>query len=401
MAAKRKSKAERMKNLKGLIASINKKEGENVINFASDPEMASQLKIEFIPTKSPALNAAFGGYPKGRMTIVSGLEDVGKTMRILEDIGYNMQNDSEFIASLIESEDSFSDEMFDLFGIDRNRFIVYKVDPDTGAETAMDYCIALAEQGVDLIMINSLKCLTPSKEFKDSVGDANIGLQARLNSKFCRKVIPVISKSGTALVCTQHKSTEIGKLYGDPMQLAGGHAIRYNSMLILDLNKVSIQKGDFYFDRKDECMRVRCKVKKNHCCPTKNPYVTVDYTVIIGKGTDTKGEIIEAAFNMGIAHKQGAWIRLYPEGAVPEKGNEMVLDNGDVCKFNGMAAYVEYLENNSELFEYIQDKVLSYGGANNMVQSLSEEEISLLKEQNENDDAIDLNLLEDVLDGDE
>ena len=382
MAVTRKSKAERMKNLKSLITQINKKEGDNVINFCNDEEMAQRIKIEFIKTKSPSLNAAFGGYPRGKMTIVTGLSDVGKTNRVLEDIGFNMQNDNDFIAALIESEDSVNDEMLDMFGVDKSRFIMYKVDPDTGAETAMDYAIALAEQGVDLILLNSLKCLTPSKEFKDSVGDANIGLQSRLNAKFCRKVIPVISKSGTALICTQHKSTNIGKMFGDPMELTGGHAIRYNSMLILDLNKVSIQKGDFYFDRKDECMRIRLKVTKNHCCPTKNPYVSVDYTVIIGKGTDTKGEILELAMNSGIVEKGGAWIRIYPDGVEHEKGNELVLPNGDICKFNGMSAFTEYLENHNELFEYIESRVVGSENPFSNVESLPEEEIALLEEEN-------------------
>lgn len=394
MAVKRKSKAERMKDLKNLITGINKKAGDNIINFASDEEMAEKIRIDFIPTKSHALNAAFGGYPKGKMSIVTGMSDCGKTSRILEDIGHNMQQDPDFIAGWIESEDSLSDEMIELFGVDRSRFIIYQVDPDTGAEGAMDYAIALAENGVDIIVINSLRCLTPSKEFKDSVGDANIGLQARVNAKFCRKVIPVIGKSGTALICTQHKSTVIGKLFGDPMELAGGHAIRYNNMLTLDLSKVSIQKGDIYYDMKDDCMRVRVRVTKNHCCPTKNPYVSVDYTVIIGQGTDIKGEMIQAGFDLGIVEKAGAWIRIYPEGAVREKGNELVLSNGDVCKFNGMSAYMEYMNNSEELYEYIKNRV--EGNVVYQIESLSEDEIRELEK--ENSKTLDEDTLFDELD---
>ena len=395
MAVKRKSKAERMKQLKSLINNINKKEGDVVVDFANGEEMSERIRIEFIPTKSHALNTAFGGYPKGKMSIVTGMSDCGKTSRILEDIGFNMQMDPDFIAGWIESEDSLSDEMLDLFEIDKSRFIVYQVDPDTGAETAMDYAIALAENGLDVIVINSLRCLTPSKEFKDSVGDANIGLQARVNAKFCRKVIPVIGKTGTALICTQHKSTVIGKMFGDPMELAGGHAIRYNNMLTIDLTKVSIQKGDPYFDIKDQCMRIRVKVLKNHCCPTKNPYVSVDYTVIIGKGTDTKGEIVQAAFDLGIAEKGGAWIRIYPEGVAHEKGNELILENGDVCKFNGMSAYMEYLDNHEELFEYIKDRVEN-NNCSSLVQSLSEEEIKELKNEEQEEQEF-MESLEDAL----
>lgn len=395
MARAKKSKAEKMKSLKGLINGINKKVGDNVINFASDEEMAERIKIEFIPTKSHALNQAFGGYPKGKMTIVTGMSDCGKTSRILEDIGHNMQLDPDFIAGWIESEDSLSDEMIELFGVDRERFIIYQVDPEGGAETAMDYAIALAENGADAIVINSLRCLTPSKEFKDSVGDANIGLQARVNAKFMRKMIPVLGKTNTALICTQHKSTVIGKMFGDPMELAGGHALRYNNMLTLDLNKVSIQKGDMYYDIKDQCMRIRCRVTKNHCCPTKNPYVSADYTVIIGKGTDQRGEVIQAGFDIGIAEKQGAWIRIYPDGVEHEKGNELILSNGDQCKFNGMSAYIDYMNNSDELYEYIRSRVEGH----NFAESLSDEEIAVLEKANAADMSEEeyMEALDDVL----
>jgi hypothetical protein len=193
-----------------------------------------------------------------------------------------------------------------------------------------------------------------------------------------RKMIPVIGKTGTALICTQHKSTVIGKMFGDPMELAGGHALRYNNMLTLDLNKVSIQKGDMYYDMKDQCMRIRCRVTKNHTCPTKNPYVSADYTVIVGKGTDTRGEIIQAGFDMGIVEKVGAWIRIYPDGVEHEKGNELVLSNGDVCKFNGMSAYIDYMNDCDELYEYIKARVEGHS----FTESLSEDEIAILEKAN-------------------
>lgn len=392
MARQKKTKAEALKNLKSLMNGINKKANETIIGFANDDEIAESIKIEFLPTKSHALNEAFNGYPLGKLTIITGMADCGKTSRILEDIGHNMKLDPEAIFAWLESEGSLSEEMIDLFEIDRSRFIVYQVDPNTGAEEAMDICISLAEAGVRMIAINSLRCLTPSKEFKDSVGDANIGLQARINAKFMRKVIPVLDKYGTALVCTQHKSTNIGKMFGDPMELAGGHALRYNSMLILDLTKLSIQKGDMYYDMKNEVIRVKCKVQKNHCCATKNPYVSAEYTVIIGKGTDERGEIIQAAFDMGIVEKQGAWIRVYPDNMPHEKGNELVLLNGDVCKFNGMSAYMEYLNDSDELYEYLKARV---EGKVSAVKSLSEDEITIL-EKNNNGEITDEEMFEEL-----
>ena len=214
MAVKRKSYAERTKMLKGLITNINKNAGKNVINFASDEEMQERLRVEFIETPSLALNSAFGGFPRGNMTLVAGNPDSGKTSLLLETIGYNQREDKDFIAGWCESEGSLSDELLDMFGIDRDRFIVYECDHENGAaETALDYVIALAQAGVDFIVVNSLKALVPKKEVSDSMEDQNIALSARLNSKFCRKISSLLSNTGTALAVVQHKATDIGS-YG-------------------------------------------------------------------------------------------------------------------------------------------------------------------------------------------
>ena len=394
MAVKRKSKAERMKLVKNVIANINKKEKENVINFASEEEMAERLRIEFIPTVSFALNNAFSGLPRGKMSLVAGSSDCGKTSFLLETIGYNMQIDPDFIACWIESEDSLSDELINLFNIDRNRFIVYNVDPDQGGEVALDYCCAVAQTGVDLIVINSLKCLTPKKEMTDSMLDANIALQARLNAKFIRKVIPLISKSGSALACVQHKATNINA-YGAPQEITGGQAIRYNNMLTLDFNKVSIKAGDPYYDIKDQCLRIRVRVLKNHCCATKNPYTVTDYTVRLGKGTDTTGEILEEAYRQEIIVKAaGGYFREYLKGMPHDKENIRVLADGTKCEWRGAANFQTYLDSHPEYFEYIKEQVES-GEFN--VEYIDEDEVTLLEAGNKQQDEL-INEVEAILD---
>ena len=211
MATPQKSKAERMKALKTLITNINKKEGYNAVNFASDPEINERLKVEFYPVKSLALRAAIQGLPKGKMSLIVGNPDSGKTSFLLETIAYNQEQDPDFIGGWLESEGSISDELLDMFNIDKTRFIYYEIDPDNGAaEKALDYAKALCQAGCSMLVINSLKCLVPKKETTDSMEDANVALSARLNAKFMRVIIPTISKSGTALAIVQHKSTDIG-----------------------------------------------------------------------------------------------------------------------------------------------------------------------------------------------
>ena len=207
------SQAKRLKNLNDIVDSINKKAGSIIIGNASNEVIRQKLTVEVIPTASMKVNEAIGGgWPKKHFSILTGDADSGKTFLLLETIAKNMKEDPNFIACWIESEGSLNNEPLDMFGIDRNRFYFYAVGSE-GGETAMDYIITFAKQGVDMIVINSLKCLTPSKEFKDKMEDANVALQARLNSKFMRIVIPTIFESNTALVAVQHKSTNIGKKF--------------------------------------------------------------------------------------------------------------------------------------------------------------------------------------------
>ncbi len=398
MARARKSQAEKMKAVKGLIANINKKAGENVINFASDEEMAEQLRIEFIPTVSFALNSAFGGFPKGKFSLVTGDPDAGKTSLILETIGHNMRLDQDFTVCWIESENSLSDDLIEMFHIDPSRFIVHEVDPENGsAEASMDYAIAMAQAGVDMVVINSLKAMVPQKEVKDNMEDANIAISARLNAKFMRKVLSIISKSGTALVCTQQKSINIGCMFGDPSQITGGRAILYSSVLTLNVSQVSIKAGDPYYDMKEDYRRIRVKVMKNHVCGAKaNPYTVTDYTVKLGVGTDTTGEILQEAYNMDIITKQnGGYFREYTDCEPHDKKNIRILPDGTKAEWRGAPVFQAYLEEHPEYFAYIKERVEN--GVSTLVESMSQEEIDILSGAEVDDTDLDIDDLEEVL----
>ena len=396
MAIKPKSKAERMKSLKNLITNINKKEGYNAVNFASDPEMIERMKVEFYPVKSLALRAAIQGLPIGKMSLIVGNPDSGKTSFLLETIAYNQEIDPDFIGGWLESEGSISDELLDMFNIDKSRFIYYEIDPDNGAaEKALDYAKALCQAGVSMLVINSLKCLVPKKETTDSMEDANVALSARLNAKFMRVIIPTIAKSGTALAIVQHKSTDIGS-YGGGTTITGGRAIVYNSVLTLDFNKITIKSGDPYYDKKDDFMRIRVRCLKNHVT-TKQPYTVTDYTIEYGKGTDVSGEILNAAYDFGILSKEpGGYTRMYPEGVEHDKKNVMILADGTKAEWRGAANFQAYVDAHPDFFEFIKEKVLNMD-ASGMVESMSEEEIAILEQANE-EEALEGQELIDSLD---
>ena len=372
------SQAKRLKNLNDIVDSINKKAGSIIIGNASNEAIRQKLTVEVIPTASMKVNEAIGGgWPKKHFSILTGDADSGKTFLLLETIAKNMKEDPNFIACWIESEGSLNNEPLDMFGIDRNRFYFYAVGSE-GGETAMDYIITFAKQGVDMIVINSLKCLTPSKEFKDKMEDANVALQARLNSKFMRIVIPTIFESNTALVAVQHKSTNIGSYMGGKI-ITGGEQIKYNSYLTVDNSRVNINANNPLYSMKDQYMQFRSKVLKNHMRTTVNPFVQCEYTVKIGEGTDITGEIVEAAIDQDVLTRKGAWIREYDEN-----GEERLLSEDVKCAWNGMSKLLEFLNNNPDYLEYLKNRV----EGNIKSESLSLEEISILREQVENEDKI-------------
>lgn len=389
--------AERQKEMKAAIAAINKKEGETVIGNINNEEIAEKLKIYFIETPSMKLNNAIGGgVPRGKFTLVSGEKDSGKTMLLLETMAKGIKEDPEFVGVWFESEDSLENTSIEMFGItekeQKERFVFMKTG-SIPAESVLDYVIRMAQAGVDMIVINSLKCLTPEKELKDDMADANIAIQARLNAKFMRKIIPVIADSGTALCIVQHLATDIGVMYGDNKAITGGMAIQYNNMLTMQLRKASINSTHPLYNVKDQYLAIKAKIIKNHCIPTRNPYVTVEYAVEIGRGIDVTQEILDVVFDAGIVDKAGAWIREYNEDGPQEKGNERILPDGTKAAWNGMAKFVEYVNNNPDYFEYLRAKV----EGNFVAESLSSEEIEQLKER-ENLEQQQLQELEAMID---
>ena len=384
MAVKRKSLAERKKAMKTACDAINKLAGETLIGNLENEEIAEVLKVDFIPTVSPRLNAAFGGgWPRGKMSLITGNSDSGKTARLLEDMANGLKTDPDFLGVWIESENSLEEKSINMFGIDaesvKDRFFFLNAGDKPGEEI-LDYVIRMAHTGVDMIVINSLKCLTPSKEFKDSMADANVALQARLNAKFMRVIIPTIATSGTALCIVQHLSTDIGgfSAYGEATTITGGKAIRYNNVLTVEFKKGNINASHPLHSARDQYMLIKAKVTKNHCVPTRNPYVACEYIVKYGMGTDIITEVIEEAISKGIVSKTGAWIRDYEPGKPAEKGNERTLADGTTAAWNGLAKFTEYVLANPDYFEDLKQRVVDDGME---VESLSEEEIKEIEAQ--------------------
>lgn len=390
--------AEKKKLMSSAIGKINDKIGKTVIGYASDPDIKQKLTIEWIPTPSLRVNEVTGGgIPKGKVSILAGDSDSGKTSYMLETIGLNMQKDPNFMALWLESEESLEiNSLQNIFGIDPDRFVLIYLERDGAAEVALDRLESALSLGVfDICVINSLKCLTPSTEFEKEMAAATIGLQARMFGKLMRKMVALIAEHNCGFVLINHLTTEIGKMHGDPLTIAGGRAIRYSSMLTLDIRKRSVQDSDPI--SKEDGMKIAVSVIKNHCRQDRMPYLKTEYYIIYGQGTERSVEIIELAEKCGILTKKGSWYREY-SGETDSKGNpiERTLEDGTKAAWNGMKNTRAYILNNPDYYDYLVNKVENFGKID--VETLSEEEISAIEAEQALEEAAGAEVgIEDIL----
>lgn len=348
-----KSLKEKLAIIDKLSDSINKSEGKTIMGrIGRSEEIAEKLRIKFIPTVSSELNDMMGGgYPRGRTTLIAGVEDSGKTSRVLEDIGYNMQKDPNFVAGWLESEGSLEESYLrDVMKIDLSRFVYFEIDKDNGAESALDKAESLiASKTLDILVVNSLKCLTPKKEYVDSFSDNNVGLQARMNNKMTRKFTAIVSEANLAYVLITHLHTDIAKASsnggkGDPYTISGGLGIKFGASITLDFRKRSVADSDPI--SKIEGLKIHVSQRKNHCTPGKNIYLQLDYFVIFGEGTEQMLSVQNSALEQGIFTLSGAWINWIDEDGKTVKN-----------KWQGKEKYRAFMRENPDVFEEIKSLI--------------------------------------------
>lgn len=360
----RASLAERLKGLDKLADNFNKKYGTVSGRISVNEELRQKISVEFIETPSMNLNYALGGgIPKGRITIVAGQPDSGKTFLLLETIAKKQKEDPEFVAGWLESEGSLSVETLEQVGIDLERFYYDTISREGAAETALNKVESVVAAGyVDMFVINSLKCLVPSEELEKGMEQMQVGLQARMNAKMMRKLTSAVTDNNVAFVMVQHLTTQIGTMARDPLIIGGGQAIKYGASIIMDLRKRSIQESDPF--KKEEAIKVGVTIQKNHVITDRFPYCKLDYYAVFGQGIDSYLEVLQLAIDEGILVKSGAFIKV-PD----EKGNPVILEDGTKLQWQGNAKFKDYCKENPEFFEGLK-KQLSGGS----VEYLSEEE---------------------------
>lgn len=358
---------ERLKTLDSISSQMNKKFGKVVMGRIGDnPEIMERLKIKFIPTPSLELNEATGGgFPRRRCSIITGKEDSGKTSLVLETIAKNQKEDPNFVAGWLETENSLEEDyIINTFGIDPERFFLIPMDTTVGAEKTLDIVQSIIAAGsLDLFCINSLRCLVPSKDMENAMEDVSVATAARLNSKMTKRLNAIVAQNDIAFILIGHLSTSIGSMSRDNLELSGGLAIRYWSQLTLDLRRNAIMAGDPI--GQEEGVKIAVKIKKNHCIPSRFPYARVTYYAIFGEGIEQYLSALDLGEKAGIIQKGGAWI-YWREG------------DKELGKFNGKAAYREYMKEHPDVFQ----KFLAHiKGEGIEVEKLSEEEVKEIQSE--------------------
>jgi len=312
---------ERQKALEAALFQIEKQFGRGSIMRLGE---AAQRNVEVIPTGSLALDIALGcgGVPRGRIIEIYGPESSGKTTLALHIMAEAQRLGG--MAAFIDAEHAQDPAYAQQLGVDIDNLLISQ--PDT-AEQALEIAEALVRSGaVDVIVIDSVAALVPRAEIEGEMGDAHVGLQARLMSQALRKLTGAISKSRTTVVFINQIREKVGVLFGSPETTPGGRALKFYSSIRMEIRRVeSIKQGQDIVGS-----RTRVKIVKNKLAP---PFKEAEFDIMYGEGISKAGNILDMATKFEIVGRSGTWftygdVRL---GQGRENAKQFLRDNPDIA----------------------------------------------------------------------
>lgn len=299
------------------LRQIEKQFGKGSIMKLGENEVQ---KIETIPSGSLALDVALGigGYPRGRVIEIYGPESSGKTTVALHAIAEAQKKGGQ--AAFIDAEHALDPIYARALGVNIDELLLSQ--PDTG-EQALEIAEALVRSGaVDIIVVDSVAALVPKAEIEGDMGDAHVGLQARLMSQALRKLSGAINKSKTTAIFINQIREKVGVMFGNPETTPGGRALKFYSSVRLEVRRAeTLKTGNDAVGN-----RARIKVVKNKVAP---PFKQAEVDIMYGKGISKPGEILDIGSELDIVLKSGAWYSYQGErlGQGRENSKQFLLEN--------------------------------------------------------------------------
>lgn len=314
---------EKRKALDLALSQIEKQFGKGSIMKLGEDSI--KTAIEFIPTGAISLDLALGigGIPRGRITEIFGPEMSGKSTLALHIIA-NAQI-SGGTAAYIDAEHAFDPSYATHCGVRVGDLLISQ--PDTG-EQALEIAEALVRSGaLDVVVIDSVAALVPRAELEGDMGDAFVGLQARLMSQALRKLTSAIHRSHTSVIFINQLREKVGVFFGNPEVTPGGRALKFYSSVRIDLRRAdTIKKGDTIIGS-----RVKAKVVKNKVAP---PFRTAEYDILFDEGISSEGCLIDLGVSLGVVGKSGAFFSYGDSrlGQGRENAREYLKEHPDVAQ---------------------------------------------------------------------
>jgi recombination protein RecA len=325
---------EKMRALKGVIAAVEKQFGRGaVMTLAEDEEPEP---VAAISSGSLALDLAtgIGGYPRGRIVEIYGPESSGKTTLALHAIAEAQRGGG--VAAFIDAEHALDVAYARAVGVATDKLLISQ--PDTG-EQALDITEMLVKSSaVDLVVIDSVAALTPKAELEGEMGDAHMGLQARLMSQALRKLTASTYRAETTLMFLNQLRQKIGVTFGSPETTTGGNALKFYASMRFDVRRI----GQVKVGEDAVGGRTRVKIAKNKCAP---PFQEAEFEIRWGMGIDSIGELVD----LGVAR-----------GLIDKAGNHMSFAGTPLG--NGRERSRETLATNAELASTLRQAILASGG---------------------------------------
>jgi recombination protein RecA len=323
MAGEDRNDRERIKAIEMAVGQIEKQFGKGSIMRLGQKDAVTV--IPSISTGSVSLDYALGigGVPRGRVIEIFGPESSGKTTLSLQIVAEAQKLGG--MAAFVDAEHALDAKYAQKLGVDLDNLLVSQ--PDNGEQALEIVEVLVRSNSVDVIVVDSVAALVPRAEIEGEMGEAQMGLQARLMSQALRKLTGVVSKSKTCLIFINQLREKIGVMFGNPETTTGGRALKFYSSVRIDIRRIgAIKDGDQVVGG-----RTRAKVVKNKVAP---PFREAEFDMMYGEGISKEGDLLDMAVEKKIVDKSGTWFAFEGDrlGQGRENVKQYLKDNPATCK---------------------------------------------------------------------